>query len=110
MEEVAGEGISSVWAPGSTEFSWYAVVGVVNLRGAPLAFPTFAAAGFSNFTSLGRAVCCLLPLGSRRSMHLAVLYGYQGAGSCVEQLQLTNQLFDAAFQVSWLWLLGVSLA
>ena len=29
-------------------------------------------------------------------MHLVVLYGYQGADSSAEQLQLTHQLFDAA--------------
>ena len=29
-------------------------------------------------------------------MHLVVLYGYFGADSCAEKLQLTNQLFEAA--------------
>ena len=38
----------------------------------------------------------MLPLGAGRSMHLVVLYGYQGADTDAEQLALTVQLFDAA--------------
>ena len=45
---------------------------------------------------LGRAVRCLVPLGCRRFMHLVVFYGYYGADSSAEKLQLTNQLFEAA--------------
>ena len=37
-----------------------------------------------------------MPLGSGRFMHLVVLYGYHGADSNAECLQLTNQLFEAA--------------
>ena len=48
------------------------------------------------FFGLGRAVRCLVPLGCRRFMHLVVLYGYYGADSSGEKLQLTNQLFEAA--------------
>ena len=67
------------------------------MRGAPLALPTFAAATISVFLRLsGRAVRCLLPLGTGRFMHLFVLYGYQGADADAEQLALTKQLFDAA--------------
>ena len=71
-------------------------VGVVSLRGAPLALPTFATAQFKSFFDCGRAVRCLLPLASGRFLHLFVLYGYQGADSDAEQLSLTEQLFDAA--------------
>ena len=71
-------------------------VGVVSLRGAPVALPSFATAQFKRFFDCGRAVRCLLPLGACRFMHLVVLNGYQGADSDAEQLALTDQLFDAA--------------
>ena len=92
------KGHSSVWAPASQESSHVgnAGVGVVGLRGAPLALLTFATAQFESFFDCGRAVRCLLPLGAGRFMHLFVLYGYQGADSDAEQLALTEQLFDAA--------------
>ena len=48
------------------------------------------------FFDCGRAARCMLPLGAGRFMHLFVLYGYQGAESDLEQLALTDQLFDAA--------------
>ena len=90
--------ISSIWFPASQEFSAVgnAGVGVVSLKGAPLALPTFATPGFERFFGLGRAVRCMVPLGCRRFMHLVVLYGYHGADSSAEKLQLTNQLFEAA--------------
>ena len=90
---------SSIWAPASQDSSHVgnAGVGVVSMRGAPLALPTFATAQFESFFDCGRAVRCLLPLGAGRFMHLFVLYGYQGAGANAEQLALTEQLFDAAF-------------
>ena len=53
-------------------------------------------AQFKRFFDCGRAVRCMLPLGSGRFMHQVVLYGYQGADSDAEQLALTEQLFDAA--------------
>ena len=62
-------------------------VGVVSLKGAPLSMPLLL---------LGVAIRCLLPLGSGRFMHLVVFYGYQGADSSAEQLQLTDHLLDAA--------------
>ena len=45
------KGISSVWALASQEFSQVgnAGVGVVSLKGAPLATPTFTTVGFGNF-------------------------------------------------------------
>ena len=45
---------------------------------------------------LGRAVRCLVPIGCGRFTHLVVLYGYHGADSSAERLQLTNQFFEAA--------------
>ena len=71
-------------------------VGVVIVRGARLAHPTFATAQFKRFFDCGRAVRCMLPLGLGRFMHLFVLYGFQGADTDAEQLALTEQLFDAA--------------
>ena len=52
--------------------------------------------GLRGFFGLGRAVRCLVPVGCRRFTHLVVLYGYFGADSSAEKLQLTNQLFEAA--------------
>ena len=76
------------WAPASQDSSHVgnAGVGVVSLRGAPLALPTFATAQFKSFFDSGRAVWYLLPLGAGRFMHLFVLYGYQGADADAEQL------------------------
>ena len=54
----------------------------------------FATASLLTYVALGRAVRCLLPLNT--FMHLVVLYGYQGADNSAEQLQLTDQLVDAA--------------
>ena len=95
---LGGKGISSVWAQASQASSHVgnAGVGVVSLRGAPLALPMFATAQFKSFFDCGRAVRCLLPLASGRFLHLCVLYGYQGADTDAEQLALTDQLFDAA--------------
>ena len=74
----------------------HAGVGVVSLRGAPIALPTFATAQFRRFFNCGRAARCFLPVGGGRFMHLVVLHGYQGADDNAEQLALTEQLFDAA--------------
>ena len=98
MQAVAGQGYSLYLVPASQEFSpvGNAGVGVVSLRGAPLALPTFATSGFEKFYSLGRALRCVLPLGLGRFMHLVVLYGYHGADSVAEFLKLIDQLFEAA--------------
>ena len=92
------KGIGSVWAPASQESSHvgHAGVGVVSLKGAPLSLPTISTAAFRTLFTLGRAVRCLLPLGLGGFMHLVVLYGYQGSDNSSEQLQLTDQLVDAA--------------
>ena len=93
-----GKGLSSIGAPASQDSSHVgnAGVGVVSLRGAPLALPTFATAQFKSFLDCGRAVRCMLPLASGRFLHLFVLYGYQGADTDAEQLSLTDQSFEAA--------------
>ena len=91
------EGLSSIWARASQDSSHVgnAGVGVVSLRGAPLALPSFATVQFKSFFDCGRAVRCLLPLADGRFMHLFVVYGFQGADVDSEQLALTEQLFDA---------------
>ena len=91
--------MASIWAPASQDSSHVgkAGVGVVSLRGALLSLPTFATAQFRRFFDCGRALRCLIPLGSGRFMHLVVLHGYLGADGHAEQLALTEQLFDAAF-------------
>ena len=69
---------------------------MISMKGAPLALPSFATAQFRSFFDSGRAVRCMLPLGTGRFMHLVVLYGYQGADLDPEQLALTELLFGAA--------------
>ena len=66
------------------------------MKGAPVAFPSFAAVQFRRFFDCGRAIRCPLPIGHGRFVHLFVLYGYQGADADAEQFALTEQLFDAA--------------
>ena len=91
--------MSSTWVPASQNSSHVgsAGVGVISMRCAPLALPTFATAEFKRFFDYGRAVRCMRPLGLGRFMHLMVLHGYQGADTVAEQLALTDQLCDAAF-------------
>ena len=88
-----GKRLASVWPPACQDSSHAgnASVGVVGMRGAPIALPTFATAQFKRFFD-----CGMLPLGAGTYMHLLVLYGYQGADADAEQLALTDQLFDAA--------------
>ena len=62
----------------------------------PFLFLLLLLPSFRRFLDCGRAVRCLLSLGSGRFMHLVVLHGYQGADVDAEQLALTEQLFDAA--------------
>ena len=91
-------GLASIWAPANQDSSHVgnAGVGVISMKGAPLALPTFATAQFRSFFGCGRAVRCMLPLGFGRFMHLVFLYG--------EQLALTEQLFDAALgELSVVW-------
>ena len=106
------KGLSSIWAPASQDSSHVgnAGVGVVSLRGAPLALPSIVTAQFKSFFDCGRAVRCLLPLASGRFLHLCVLYGYQGADADDEQLSLTDQLFDAALGELMVVALGSALS
>ena len=99
LDDLRRKGIHSVWAPASQEGSHvgHAGVGVVSMKGAPVSMPSFATSTFRQFFELGRLVRCVLPLGSGRVMHLAVVYGYQGADDDSEKLSLTDRLFDAAF-------------
>ena len=87
------KGLASIWAPACQGSSHVgnAGVGVISMKGAPLALPTFATAQFRSFFDSGRPVRCMVPLGSGRFMHLVVLYGYQGADHDPEQLALTEQ-------------------
>ena len=63
---------ASFWAPACQESSQVgnAGVGVICMKGAPLALPTFATAQFERFFDCGRVVRCMLPLGLGRFMHL----------------------------------------
>ena len=92
------KGLVSTWAPACQDSSHVgtAGVGVISMRGAPVALPTFATTQFKRFFDCGRAVRSMLPLGTGRFFHLVVLYGYQGADADAEQLALTEQLLDAA--------------
>ena len=85
------KGLASIWAPANQDSSHIgsAGVGVISLRGAPLALPTFATAQCKRFFDSGWAVRCMLPLGAGRLMHLGVLHGYQGADTDAEQLAFT---------------------
>ena len=98
MARLRRKGLASIWAPASQDSSHVgnAGVGVISMKGAPFALPTFATAQLKRFFDYGRAVRCMLPLGFGRFMHLVVLYVYQGADTDAEQLALTEQLFDAA--------------
>ena len=65
---------------GSSHFG-NAGVGVISMKGAPLALPTFVTAQCERFFDFGRAVRCMLPLGLGRFMHLVVLYFVRLSGS-----------------------------
>ena len=84
-------GLASIWAPTCQSSSHVdnAGIGVISMRGAPIALPSYATAQFRRFFDCGRAVRCMLPLGAGRFM------GKQGADSDAEQLALTDQFFDA---------------
>ena len=72
----------------------HAGVGVVSLRGALLSPPTFATAAFASFFAQGMAIRCHLPTGSGRTLHLVVVYEFQGA-SDPEKLAMTGALMGA---------------
>ena len=70
-------------------------VGVISLHGAPLSLPTLFDPSFKEFFRIGRAMRAVLPLGNGGVVHLFVIYGYQGAESDPEKLQLSEHLFAA---------------
>ena len=88
---------SSVWAPSCQDVTpgGHAGVGVISLHGAPLSLPTLVDPSFKEFFRIGRAMRVILPLGNGGVVHLFVIYGYQGAESDPEKLQLTDRLFTA---------------
>ena len=65
------KGIHSVWAPACQDGAHvgHAGVGVVCLKGDPIAMPSFATTAFRRFFDLGRLVRYVLPLGNGRLMH-----------------------------------------
>ena len=93
-----GKGIPSIWAPASQDSSHVgnAGVGVVSLRGAPLALPTFATAQFKSFFDCGRAVRCFFLLRLVGFCTCLFFMGIRVLMLYAEQLALTDQLFDAA--------------
>ena len=88
---------SSVWAPSCQDVTpgGHAGVGVISLHGAPLSLPTLFDPSFKEFFRIGRAMRVVLPLGNGGVVHLFVIYGYQGAESDPEKLQLSEHLFAA---------------
>ena len=73
--QLKGRSVVSVWAPASQDscHMGQAGVGIVSLRGAPVALPSFATSQFRRFFDCGRVVRSLLPLGEGRFMHLVAL-------------------------------------
>ena len=88
---------SSVWAPSCQDVTpgGHAGVGVISLHGASLSLPTLFDPSFKEFFRMGRAMRVVLPLGNGGIAHLFVIYGYQGAESDPEKLQLSEHLFAA---------------
>ena len=88
---------SSVWAPSCQDVTpgGHAGVGVISLHGALLSLPTLFDSSFKEFFRIGRAMRVVLPLGNGGIVHLFVIYGYQGAESDPEKLQLSEHLFAA---------------
>ena len=70
-------------------------MGVISLHGAPLSLPTLFDTSFKEFFRIGRAMRVVLPLGNGGVVLLFVIYGYQGAESDPEKLQLSEHLFAA---------------
>ena len=86
---------SSVWAPSCQDVTpgGHAGVGVISLHGAPLSFPTLFDPSFKGFFRIGLALRVVLLLGNGGVVHMFVIYGYQGAESNPEKLQLSEHLF-----------------
>ena len=88
---------SPVWAPSCQDVTpgSHAGVGVISLHGASLSLPTLFDPSFKEFFRIGRAMRVVLPVGNGGIAHLFVIYGYQGAESDPEKLQLSEHLFAA---------------
>ena len=88
---------SSVWAPSCQDVTLggHAGVGVISLHGASLSLPTLFDPSFKEFFRMGRAMRVVLPSGNGGIGHLFVIYGYHGAESDPEKLQLSEHLFAA---------------
>ena len=88
---------SSVWAPLlSGRHSWWPCRGWRHQSPwRPLSLPTLFDPSFKEFFRIGRAMRVVLPLGNGGVVHLFVIYGYQGAESDPEKLQLSEHLFVA---------------
>ena len=81
MGSASEKGVGScLGSPASQDSSHVgnAGVGVVSLRGAPISLPTFATAQFPKNFDYGRALRCLILIGSGRFMHLFVLVRLSG--------------------------------
>ena len=71
-----------------------------------LSLPTLFYSSFKEFFRIGRAMRVVLPLGNGGIVHLFVIYGYQGAESDPEKLQLSEQLFGAVLAEAWMCCAG----
>ena len=80
-------------------------VGVISLYGASLSLPTLLDPSFKEFFRIGRAMRVILPLCNGGVVHFFVIYGFQGAESDPEKLQLTDRLFTAVLAKARMWLL-----
>ena len=98
-DRLRSQGLASVWAPACQDSSHVgnAGVGVISMKGAPLALPTFATAQFKRFFDYGRAVRGMLPLGYGSFMHLVVLYGHQG------RMMMLSSLLQLSSCLMLLW-------
>ena len=88
---------SSVWAPSCQDVTPGGHAGLASSvsMAPPLSLPTFFDPSFKEFFRIGRAMRVVLPLGNGGVVHLFVIYGYQGAESDPEKLQLSEHLFAA---------------
>ena len=80
-----GRGFTLSGPPGGSHVG-HAGIGIVSLRGAIVAMPTFAIAAFRKYFDLRRLVRGVLPFGNGRLMHLVVAYGFQGADDDAQKL------------------------
>ena len=99
----------SVWAPSCQDVTPGGHA-VISLHGAPLSLPTLFDPSFKEFFRMGRAMRVVLPLGNRCIAHLFVIYGYQGAESDPEKLQLSEHLFGAVLAEARMYCAGQAIS